>query len=74
MIKHREFPSLDVAHNARLEDDTDHRRSVVGSVIRSLKRRFGDTVRARTWYEQFRELTLKAAIKHIEAGLSRQLA
>jgi len=48
VIKHREFSSLNAAHNARLDDETYHRRSVVESVIRSLKRRFGDTLRART--------------------------
>jgi IS5 family transposase len=61
---------LDVAHNARLDDDTYHRRSVVESVTHSLKRRFGDRLRARTWFGQFRELALKAAVKNIEAGLS----
>jgi IS5 family transposase len=70
VIKHREFSSLDAAHNARLDDDTYHRRSVVESVIHSLKRRFGDTLRARTWFGQFRELALKAAVKNIEAALS----
>jgi IS5 family transposase len=71
VIKHREFSSLDAAHNARLDDETYHRRSVVESVIRSLKRRFGDTLRARTWFGQFRELALKAAVKNIEAALNR---
>lgn len=36
VIKHREFSSLDAAHNARL-DDTYHCRLVVESAIRSLK-------------------------------------
>jgi hypothetical protein len=36
------------SHNARLDDETYHRRSVVESVIRSLKQRFADTLRART--------------------------
>jgi IS5 family transposase len=71
VIKHREFSPLDAAHNARLDDETYHRRSVVESVIRSLKQRFGDTLRARTWFGQFRELALKAAVKNIEAALSR---
>ncbi|GAB3680567.1 hypothetical protein GCM10028857_03460 [Salinarchaeum chitinilyticum] len=70
VIKHREFSSLDAAHNARLDDETYHRRSVVESVIRTLKRRFGDTLRARTWFGQFRELALKTAVKNIEAALS----
>lgn len=71
VIKHREFSSLDAAHNARLDDETYHRRSVVESVIRSLKRRFGDTLQARTWFGQYRELALKAGVKNIEATLSR---
>jgi len=32
VIKHREFSSLDAAHNARIDDDTYHHRSVVESV------------------------------------------
>jgi len=70
VIKHRKFSSLEAAHNARLDDETYHRRSVVESVIRSLKRRFGDTIQARTWFGQFREPALKAAVKNIEAALS----
>jgi hypothetical protein len=34
-----------------------------------LKQRFGDTLRARTWSGQFRELALEAAITDIEATL-----
>jgi hypothetical protein len=34
-----------------------------------LKQRFGDTLRARTWFGQFRELALEAAITDIEATL-----
>jgi len=60
---------MDAAHNARLDDDTYHRRSVVQSVISSLKRRYGDTLRARTWFGHFRELALKAVAKNIEAAL-----
>jgi IS5 family transposase len=71
VIKHREFSPLDAAHNARLDDETYHRRSVVESVIRSLKKRFGDTLRARSWFGQFRELTVKAAVKNIEDTLKR---
>jgi IS5 family transposase len=71
VIKHREFSSLDAAHNARLDDRTYHRRSVVESVIRSLKQRFGDTLRSRTWFGQFRELALKSAVKNIEDTLKR---
>lgn len=71
VIKHREFSSLDAAHNARIDDDIYHRRSVVESVFASLRRRFNDTIRARTWFGQFRELVLKAAVKNIETAIKR---
>ncbi|WP_186007760.1 IS5 family transposase [Halanaeroarchaeum sulfurireducens] len=69
VIKHRGFSSLDAAHNARIDDEIYHRRSVVESVFASLRRRFDDTIRARTWFGQFREIVLKAAVKNIEAAI-----
>ena len=33
VIKHREFNMLDAAHNARIDDNTYHRRSVVESIF-----------------------------------------
>ncbi|MFB6187639.1 MAG: IS5/IS1182 family transposase, partial [Halobacteriaceae archaeon] len=29
-----------------------------------------DTIRARTWFGQFREIVLKAAVKNIEAAIT----
>lgn len=69
VIKHREFDRLDRAHNARLDDAVYHRRSVVECSIRVLKQRYGDRLRSRTWYGQFRELALKAAVKNIDSGV-----
>ena len=69
VIKHREFDSLDMAHNARLDDETYHRRSMVESSFSVLKRRYSDRLTARSWYRQFRELTLKAAVKNIDSGI-----
>ena len=69
VIKHREFDGLDRAHNARLDDDVYHRRSVVESVFATLKQRYGDRLTARTWYGQFRELAIKAAVKNIDSAL-----
>lgn len=54
VIKHREFTSLDAAHNAWIDDETYHRRSVVESVFASLRRCFDDIIRARTLFGQFR--------------------
>ena len=69
VIKHREFDSLDKAHNARLSDDVYHRRSVVECSFRVLKQRYGDRLSARSWYGQFRELALKTAVKNIDKGI-----
>ena len=69
VIKHREFDSLDKAHNARIVEEVYHRRSVAECSFRVIKQRYGDRLRARTWYRQFRELTLKAAVKNIDKGI-----
>jgi len=66
VIKHREFSPLDMAHNARHDDDIYHQRSIVEAVFFALKQRYGDTLRARTWFGQFRELVLKATVRNIE--------
>jgi IS5 family transposase len=70
VIKHREFSSLDRAHNARLDDEIYGQRSVVESVFAAIKQRFGETLRARTWFGQFRELVHKAAVFNIISVLS----
>lgn len=69
VIKHREFDSLDAAHNARLDDEIYHRRSVIETVFRVLKQRYSDRLRSRCWYRQFREFTLKCAVKNIDDSL-----
>lgn len=69
VIKHREFYPLDMAHNARHDETVYHRRSIVESVFFALKRRFGETLRARTWFGQFRELVLKAAVRNVEQAV-----
>jgi hypothetical protein len=61
-----EFAKCDT--QTRNEDETYHRRSVVESVLASLRRRFDDTIRARTWFGQFREIGLKALVKNIETA------
>ncbi len=55
-----------MAHNARHDDDTYLRRSIVEAVFFPLKQCYGDTLRARTWFGQFRDLVLKAAVRNIE--------
>jgi len=74
VIRHREFTSLDAAHNARIDDDIYHQRPIVESVFHAMKQRFGATLRARIWFGQFRELVLKAAILNITTAISSSTA
>ena len=69
VIKHREFYPLDMAHNARHDEAIYHQRSVVEAIFFALKHRFDETLRARTWFGQFRELVLKAAVRNIEQAV-----
>jgi IS5 family transposase len=70
VIKHREFYPLDMAHNARHDENVYHRRSVIEAIFFALKHRFDETLHARTWFGQFRELVLKAAVRNIEQAVS----
>jgi hypothetical protein len=53
VIKHREFYSLDAAHNARIDDETYHRRSIVEAIFFSLRKRLGVTTRAQSGLDSF---------------------
>lgn len=71
VIKHREFDSLDRAHNARLDDDELYRqRSQAETVFSVLKRRFGNTVRDRTWFGQFREMLCWCVVYNVDRALN----
>jgi IS5 family transposase len=66
VIKHREHGDLDVAHNALIDENIYNQRSLIESTFFALKRRYGESLRSRTWYGQFREIVLKSAIRNIE--------
>jgi IS5 family transposase len=70
VIKHREFSSFDRAHNARLDEDLYAQRSQVETVFSVLKRRFGKTVRARTWFGQFREMLCRCVAYNVDRALN----
>jgi hypothetical protein len=42
---------------------------VVEAVFFGLKQRYGDTLRARTWVGQFRELVLKTTVRNVDLAL-----
>jgi IS5 family transposase len=70
VIKHREFGWDGVANNALLDDTTYNQRSNVEATFFALRRKYGEIVRARTWYGQFRELVLKCAVRNVELTLN----
>ena len=71
LIRAREFGWEGVAENLLMDDTTYHQRSNVESVFFALRQRFGGTLRARTWFGQFRELVLKCAVRNVELALDR---
>jgi len=70
VIKHREFGWHGVANNVLLDDTTYHQRSNIEATFFALRRKYGEIVRARTWFGQFRELVLKCAVRNVELALS----
>jgi IS5 family transposase len=70
VIKSREFGWHGVANNALLDDTTYHQRSNIEATFFALRRKYGEIVRARSWYVQFRELVLKCAVRNVELALS----
>jgi len=69
LIKHREFANYDHAHNARIDDELYHQRSLTESTNSSLKRSQGEALRARDWFGQFREIALIAGVYNVERAI-----
>ncbi len=66
VTKRQEFSELDKAHNVRHNENIYHRRSIVEAIFFTLKNGFGETLRTRTWFGQFREFVLKGAVRKVE--------
>ncbi|MFB6284288.1 MAG: IS5 family transposase [Halobacteria archaeon] len=73
VIKHREFTSLDKAHNKRIDDDVYHQRSNSESVFFSLRKRYDDYLAGKWWYNHYKEVVLKCAVKNIEDHIRNKL-
>jgi len=58
VIKHREFGWRGIVNNFLQDDTIYHQRSNAESTFFALRRKYGEIVRARTWFGQFRELVL----------------
>ena len=70
LIRRREFGWDGVAENALMDDTTYHQRSNIESTFFALRKRFGGTLRASTWFGQFRELVLKCAVRNAELSIT----
>ena len=70
VIRHREFVWEGIAENALMDDKIYHQRSNVETTFFALRQRFGGTLRARTWFGQFRELVLKCAVRNVELSVN----
>jgi IS5 family transposase len=69
LIPQRDPGFRDWARNLLIRDQADHQRSNAESVFFGLRRRYGDTLWARTWFGQFRELVMKSAVRNIERAI-----
>jgi len=69
LIKHRLFNSLDHAHNAHMDSDRYHQRSMSETVFSSIKRTLCGAVRARSWWLEFREIILKATVYNLRRSV-----
>jgi IS5 family transposase len=69
LIKHRVFAHYDHAHNARIDDDLYHQRSLTESTNSSIKRSQGEALRARDWFRQFREIAIIAGVYNLEQAI-----
>jgi IS5 family transposase len=70
LIKHREFRPIDHAHNARIDGPRYRQRAMCETVFSTIKRTLGESVRARTWYGEFRELVLMCVVHNIKQSLT----
>ena len=66
LIKHRVFAPGDHAHNARIRDELYNQRSICETVNSVIKRSDGGALQARSWYCQFHEIALTAAVYNLE--------
>jgi len=73
LIKHCINKPYDHAHNARINDDLYHQRSMSETVFSSVKRSLGVALRARKWYREFRELALMCAVYNIKKAAEQPI-
>jgi IS5 family transposase len=69
LIKHREFKSIDKAHNARMSKKDYNQRLKNETVNSALKRKYGDHVSSKKWNNQFKEMKLMGFVYNLDVDL-----
>lgn len=72
LIPHREHKPVDYAANARMKDDDYNQRQIVESGFSVIKRKYGDRIRARKWYRQFREMVFRMVVYNLDRIIKDQ--
>jgi len=70
LIKHREYGSLDKAHNARMKKEDCGQRSKSETVNSVIKRKYDDTLHTRSYWNQCKEILLMAVVHNMEKGMN----
>ena len=70
LIRHREYGSLDKAHNARMKREDYGQRSMSETVNSVLKRKYDDTLHTKSYWNQCKEILLMAVVHNIEREMS----
>jgi IS5 family transposase len=65
LIKHRELSSIQQAHNARMDDELSNPRQI-SEAVSACSASATASLNSRSWYRQFREISIKAAFKNID--------
>jgi IS5 family transposase len=66
LVRHADKGSIHRAANARMDEDLYHQRSKNESIFSVIKRKYGDRIRARVWYRQFREIVLRMVVYNLD--------
>jgi IS5 family transposase len=69
VIKHKELSALKKAHNARIDDEVYNQRSMSETVFAMMKTDNKESLRARSWHGQFRELTRKCILHNLSLAV-----
>lgn len=71
LIKHREFKSIDKAHNARMKRKDYNQRVKNETVNSMIKRKYSDVLFTKSFWNQVKEVLLMVVVHNIERKMSK---